>query len=109
MDAINESMKIYPSKDAKNQFGALLDDAQREPVQLTKNGRRIGGVVNQSLFEKVIELEHKEAQRKTLDTLKALQQESVTKPKPTREALQALLDCDAEEIKELFGDEFFDQ
>jgi len=32
-------MKTVAAKDAKNRFGQLLDDAQRGPVTIEKNGR----------------------------------------------------------------------
>ncbi|MDX2476573.1 MAG: type II toxin-antitoxin system prevent-host-death family antitoxin, partial [Gammaproteobacteria bacterium] len=32
-------MKTVAAKDAKNRFGQLLDDAQRQPVTVEKNGR----------------------------------------------------------------------
>ncbi len=32
-------MKSVTAKDAKNRFGQLIDDAQREPVTIKKNGR----------------------------------------------------------------------
>ncbi len=50
-----------------------------------------------------------EPKRSALKTLHELQQEASSKPKPTREELRELLECDAEEVNELFGDEYFDQ
>ena len=32
-------MKRVAAKDAKNRFGQLIDDAQRQPVTVEKNGR----------------------------------------------------------------------
>ncbi len=32
-------MKAVSAKDAKNRFGQLMDDAQREPVTIEKHGR----------------------------------------------------------------------
>ena len=32
-------MKTVAAKDAKNRFGQLIDDAQRGPVTVEKNGR----------------------------------------------------------------------
>ena len=32
-------MKTVAAKDAKNRFGQLIDDAQRQPVTVEKNGR----------------------------------------------------------------------
>ena len=102
-------MKTYPSKKAKNNFGAMIEDAQRQPVQLTKNGRPIGGIVNQEMFEKILEAEQETAQKKMLKILKQIQTESSQKPEPTRTELKNLLQCNDEEIDALFGDDFLDQ
>ncbi|NEO00990.1 MAG: type II toxin-antitoxin system Phd/YefM family antitoxin, partial [Moorea sp. SIO3I7] len=34
-------MKILGASDAKNRFGELLDLARREPIQITKKGRKV--------------------------------------------------------------------
>jgi prevent-host-death family protein len=100
-------MKIYPSKQAKNNFGAVIEEAQRQPVQLTKNGRPIGGIVNQELFDEILKLEQQTAQKKALAILKQMQAEAAQKPTATRAELKQLLECDDEEIDALFGDESF--
>ncbi len=102
-------MKTYPSKQAKDNFGSVLEDAQRQPVQLTKNGRPIGGIVNQEMFEKVLEYSQEVAQKEIFKIFKKIQAESSGKPKPTREELRYLLECDDDEINALFGEDFFEK
>lgn len=108
-DLQKRAMKTYPSKQAKNNFGAVIEEAQREPVQLTKNGRPIGGIVNQDIFEQVLQTQQQAAQKKALAILKQMQAEAAQKPTLTRVELKQLLECDDEEIDALFGNEFFNQ
>jgi prevent-host-death family protein len=44
-------MKAMDSTDAKTNFGALLDAAQRAPVSIKKKGRPIAVMVSQEDFE----------------------------------------------------------
>lgn len=39
-------MKTYASREAKNHFGSMLDDAQREPVTITRKGRPVAIVLS---------------------------------------------------------------
>ena len=39
-------MKRMAAREAKNRFGQLIDDAQREPVTIEKNGRPIAVVLS---------------------------------------------------------------
>ena len=39
-------MKAVAARDAKNRFGQLMDDAQREPVLIEKNGRPVAVVLS---------------------------------------------------------------
>jgi prevent-host-death family protein len=39
------------AREAKNRFGQLIDDAQREPVTIEKNGRPIAVVLSLAEFE----------------------------------------------------------
>jgi len=99
-------MKTYAAKDAKNNFGALLDDVQRDTVQLTRNGRPVAVIMNQERADKLIHLERKEAQLKILASLKVLQEEASQRPQPTRAELRALLECDDDEIVALVGEDY---
>jgi prevent-host-death family protein len=44
-------MKTVAAKDAKNRFGQLIDDAQRGPVMIEKNGRPFAVVQSYADFE----------------------------------------------------------
>lgn len=44
-------MDTMPAADAKTNFGALLDKAQREPVTISKNGRPVAVVMSAAAFE----------------------------------------------------------
>lgn len=46
-------MKTLNATQAKNQFGQLLDDAQAEPVVISKNGRDVAVLVSQAEFERM--------------------------------------------------------
>lgn len=50
-------MKTMAAKDAKNRFGQLIDDAQRQPVTVEKNGRPF--VVVQSFDDFQIAQQHR--------------------------------------------------
>lgn len=44
-------MDTIAAADAKTNFGALLDKAQREPVTISKNGRAVAVVMSAAAFE----------------------------------------------------------
>lgn len=44
-------MGTIPVADAKTNFGALLDKAQRESVTISKNGRAVAVVMSVTAFE----------------------------------------------------------
>ena len=46
-------MKTVEAKEAKNRFGQLIDDAQRGPVTIEKNGRPFAVVQSYADFEEV--------------------------------------------------------
>ncbi len=99
-------MKTYAAKEAKNNFGEMLDEVQRQPIQITRNGRIVAGVVNKEEFEEVIANRRKKAQREIRDGLTVIAEESDKKPRPTRAELRSLLECD-DEIDALFDEDFF--
>jgi prevent-host-death family protein len=43
-------MDTIPAAEAKTNFGALLDKAQREPVTISKNGRAVAVVMSATAF-----------------------------------------------------------
>jgi antitoxin Phd len=50
-------MKTMAAKDAKTNFGQLLDTAIREPVSITRNGRQVAVVLSAQDFERLAALE----------------------------------------------------
>lgn len=65
-------MKTIAAADAKTNFGALLDNAQREPVTISKNGRAVAVVMSATAFEEQQQLKLRllrEEVRKGLDEL----------------------------------------
>jgi len=44
-------MQTIAAADAKTNFGALLDKAQREPVTISKNGRAVAVLMSVEAFE----------------------------------------------------------
>lgn len=55
-------MKKVSAREGKNRFGQLLDDAQREPVTIEKNGRPFAVVQSYASFQ--------ETQRLKLEALR---------------------------------------
>jgi len=47
------TMKTIPAKQAKDQFGSLLETAQREPVTITKQGRPAAVVISLDEYERM--------------------------------------------------------
>jgi prevent-host-death family protein len=43
-------MDVIAAADAKTNFGALLDKAQREPVKISKNSRDVAVVMSMEVF-----------------------------------------------------------
>lgn len=62
-------MEIIPSQHAKNQFGELLMKAQREPVEISKNGKRVAVIISPEEYENYTQLK--------LQSLKAILAESL--------------------------------
>lgn len=46
-------MKIIAATEAKNRFGAVLDDAQREPVVIRKQDRDVAVVMSMTEYERM--------------------------------------------------------
>ena len=46
-------MKSVPATEAKNRFGAILDDAQREPVVIRRQDRDIAVVLSMADYERL--------------------------------------------------------
>lgn len=66
-------MDTIPAADAKTNFGALLDKAQREPVTISKNGRAVAVVMSAAAYEEHQKMKLqflRQEVRKGLDDLK---------------------------------------
>jgi prevent-host-death family protein len=47
------AMKTVPATEAKNRLGAILDDAQREPVVIRRQNRDIAVVLSMADYERL--------------------------------------------------------
>lgn len=43
-------MRIVTSVEAQNRFGELLDNAQREPVSITRHGRSVAYIISSEAY-----------------------------------------------------------
>ena len=50
-------MKTISAKVAKNRFGQLIDSAQKEPIEIQKNGRSVAVVISLEEFRRFETLE----------------------------------------------------
>ncbi|AOM40383.1 type II toxin-antitoxin system Phd/YefM family antitoxin [Xenorhabdus hominickii] len=62
-------MEIIPAQLAKNQFGDLLMKVQREPVEISKHGKRVAVVISPEEYDQFARLK--------LQNLKAVLAESI--------------------------------
>ena len=46
-------MKEISARDAKNQFGQLLESAQRGPVRVTRRGRPVGVLLSEEQYQRL--------------------------------------------------------
>ena len=46
MDDMKSTTSVYAASDAKNNFGKLLDAAQRRPVAIERHGRTVAYVIS---------------------------------------------------------------
>src|SRR5258708_1538648 len=51
--ARGEEMKTVPATEAKNRLGAILDDAQREPIVIRRQNRDIAVVLSMADYERL--------------------------------------------------------
>lgn len=100
-------MKTYASREAKNNFGEFLEEGQRQPVQVTRNGRRIGGFLSQDLFDDAVARERKKAQLDILGAINKLATANEGKPNIPLNEYMELLECDEEEAYAIMGEEYF--
>ncbi len=50
-------MKLFTAKDAKTNFGQLLDTAIREPVSISRNGRQVAVILSAQDYERLAAFE----------------------------------------------------
>ncbi|VYU53124.1 type II toxin-antitoxin system Phd/YefM family antitoxin [Metakosakonia massiliensis] len=62
-------MHVIPAQQAKNQFGDLLMKVQREPVEISKHGKRVAVVISPEEYDHFTQLK--------LQQLKAVLAESM--------------------------------
>ncbi len=55
-------MKTVSSADAQNHFGELLDNAQREPISITRRGRPVAFIVSQHDMAELADARNKRSQ-----------------------------------------------
>jgi prevent-host-death family protein len=77
-------MSHITATDAKNKFGQVLDEAQREPVHVQKNGRDIAVVVSAAEYQR---LQAASATPKVSPRVQQLLAESMERRKSVYEAL----------------------
>jgi antitoxin Phd len=81
------SVKTMPAKAAKQAFGQLLDDAQREPVLIERNGRPVAVVLSVAEYELFQRLEDAHWGKRAEEAVK----EGLASPEETAEALRSIL------------------
>ncbi|KKB11488.1 hypothetical protein VE25_12340 [Devosia geojensis] len=69
-------MSTITATDAKNKFGQVLEEAQREPVRIQKNGRDVAVLLSAAEYER---LQRAGAQPRINPRIDALHQRSVAK------------------------------
>lgn len=52
-------MEVIPAQLAKNQFGDLLMKVQREPVEISKHGKRVAVVISPEEYDQYAQLKCK--------------------------------------------------
>lgn len=50
-------LKSFSAKEAKDEFGRLLDTARQEPVEIKKNGRSVAVLVSAEEYERLEAME----------------------------------------------------
>lgn len=62
-------MRTITSVEAQNKFGALLDNAQREPVTITRRGRPVAFLVSPADMQELLHV--RQSREKTLSDFQA--------------------------------------
>lgn len=64
-------MKAIAAKEAKNNFGTLMDTAQREPVTIEKHGRPVAVIMSAKEYKKLTLQKLQSEVKKGIDQLDA--------------------------------------
>ena len=83
----DSSLKTVPAAEAKQSFGRLLDDAQREPVVIERNGRPVAVVLSVAEYELFERLEDAHWGKRAEEALK----EGSLGPEESERFLRSLL------------------
>ncbi|MDR4497864.1 MAG: type II toxin-antitoxin system Phd/YefM family antitoxin [Candidatus Scalindua sp.] len=85
-------MKVIPASEAKTNFGALLDSAQREPVTISKKGRLVAVMMSVQEYEEHEALKLKLLRKEIRKGLKQLDKGKSTEGQAFMKALIKDLD-----------------
>lgn len=80
-------MKEINARNAKNQFGQLLESAQRGPVRVTRRGRPVGVLLSEEQYQRLRGI----AWERLAGTVDTMRQQAADKGL-TEETLASLLD-----------------
>lgn len=69
-------MSTITATDAKNRFGQVLEEAQREPVRVQKSGRDVAVIISAAEYER---LQQEGARPRINPRIDALHQRSISK------------------------------
>jgi prevent-host-death family protein len=83
----NPSLKTVAAAEAKQSFGRLLDDAQREPVRIERNGRPVAVLLSMAEYELFEKLEDAYWGQRAQEAMK----EGSLGPEDSERFLQSLL------------------
>lgn len=87
---MDTNSEIFAAKDAKNNFGRLLDTAQRRPVTIQKKGRNVAVVLSYDTYEN---LEALEDLRLSMEAYKVKRKGDFLSPSESEDFLNSLLDA----------------
>jgi prevent-host-death family protein len=74
------SMETIAAADAKTNFGALLDKAQRGPVTISKNGRAVAVIISATAYEEQQKLKLEVLRRDIQEGLDSVKRRGVVSP-----------------------------
>lgn len=77
-------MSIITATDAKNKFGQVLEEAQREPIRIQKSGRDVAVLVSAAEYQR---LQNAEAAPRVSPRVRQLLAESMERRRSVYEAL----------------------